>query len=150
MSLSWLTQIRICGPIRARTHHHGSLASFVAGLSSLVAVDWDQTGRLSGTTQNVYWGERKNSSSVCLLWGGGAGVRKQRWREGRFWPQTESEGMEGESLSGCWSYCGGRTGWTGNGQLKLFNPHFHPPTPPRQDQTGNSESVWKPLNRLRG
>lgn len=37
------------------------------------------------------------------------------------------------SLSGCWSYCGGRTGWTGNGQLKLFNPHFNPP--PLQDKT---------------
>lgn len=85
-------------------------------------------------------GEKKKKKAVALVFIGGdgvEGVRKQRW-QGDFDPkQTESSGVRewGESTSGCWSYCGGRTGRTGTDQLKLFNPHWKP----RQDQTEFSQ-----------
>lgn len=44
-------------------------------------------------------GDMRGSSSICLLWWGGVGVRKQRWREGRFWPQTDREWRNGWGVS---------------------------------------------------
>lgn len=37
--------------------------------------------------------------------------------------------MEGEWLSGRWSYCRGRTRWTGNQSAETIQSTFPPPTP---------------------
>lgn len=54
------------------------------------------------------------SSSICLhgVWGG---VRKQRW-QGELGTQTNRQKEWRESPSGCWRYCRGKTGRTGNHQ----------------------------------
>lgn len=106
------------------TYHQRIVAPFWTGF---FFVDCDETGGLSGTTQNVLkdgavGGEK--SSSICLLCGGG-GQEEEVTRGGLDLKQTENTGMEGVSV---WMlcYCAGRTGWTGSDQLKLFNPPFHP------------------------
>lgn len=72
--------------------------------------------------------EGEKSSSTCLFRGWGSGSRGD---EGRSDPkQTETSRRTGVCVkpSGCWSYCGGSTGWTGSDQMKPSNPHLRPQT----------------------
>lgn len=125
--------IHICGPITAHT------SSEVISVLSVQAsfVDCDQTGRLSGTTQKIHWGMEQwggeESSSVCLLCGGGEKCQEAEVTRRYLDPKQTESNVRGwrQSTSGCWSYCGGKTGWTGTDQLKPFNPHLQP----RKDQT---------------
>lgn len=67
---------------------------------------------------------QREPGALCLLWPECEGGQEAEVTRGE---QTESNAREWrESASGCWSYCGGRTGWTGTAQLKLFNPHLKP------------------------
>lgn len=116
--------IHISGPITA--HTSSEVISVLSGQAAFV--DCDQTDRLSGTTQKYTggWinGERKAVALVCFSGGGGECQEAEVTRGDLDPKQTERDWRE--STSGCWSYCGGRTGWTGTDQLKLFNPHFQP------------------------
>lgn len=106
----------------------------------------------SGVCEAVEGWKRGHSSSICLLsegWGswmegggkgvevGSGGVRKQRWwgeiltsvrqREGE--RERGKEGMKKVWVSGCWSYCGGRTRRTGNQSAETIQSTFPLPTP---------------------
>lgn len=77
--------------------------------------------------------QRWEGEAVAFVYMGrgvGGGVRKQRWQ--RVWSSNKHQKEWRESPSGCWRYCRGKTGRTGNHQR---NCSIHTPG---QDQTGRT------------